>query len=74
MAEKFLVITGASRGIGRATAELFLAADYQVINISRRDPQLKGVGHISADLAMIGWVEAVADKLKQWLPTASKSP
>ena len=72
MAEKFLVITGASRGIGRATAELFLAADYQVINISRRDPQLKGVRHISADLAMIGWVEAVADKLKQWLPTASK--
>ena len=66
MTQKFLVITGASRGIGRATAELFLAADYQIMNISRRDPQLEGVRHISADLAVTGWAVAVADKLKQW--------
>ena len=72
MTQKFLVITGASRGIGRATAELFLAADYQVINISRRDPQLEGVQHISADLAVTGWAVAVADKLTQWLAAASK--
>ena len=72
MAKKFLVITGASRGIGRATAELFLAADYQVINISRRDPQLEGVQHISADLAVTGWAEAVANILKQWIERSSQ--
>ena len=70
--KKFLVITGASRGIGRATAELFLAADYQVINISRRDPQLEGVQHISADLAVTGWAEAVADIINQWIERASQ--
>lgn len=53
---KFLVITGASKGIGRATASLFLEKGYKVINLSRTAPDLKGITHITADLADAEWV------------------
>ncbi len=53
---KTLVITGASKGIGRATASLFLEKGYRVINLSRSNPELDGLVHISADLSDASWV------------------
>jgi len=49
--KKTLLITGASKGIGRATAALFLEKGYQVVNLSRSAPALAGITHIPVDLA-----------------------
>ncbi|MGB5324419.1 MAG: SDR family oxidoreductase [Pseudomonadales bacterium] len=51
MSKKTLLITGASRGIGLATAKRFLEAGYRVVNLSRSDPQVAGIEHISLDIA-----------------------
>lgn len=67
MQKKALVITGASRGIGFATAELFRDDGYRVINLSRRDPGLKDIIHITADLAQQDWVGSVDGELTQAL-------
>ena len=64
MSNKALVITGASRGIGRATAQLFLDDGYRVINISRSDPKLAGVTHISADLSATHWTQNIVAALE----------
>jgi len=53
---KVLVITGASKGIGHATAALFLEKGYQVVNLSRSPSDLKGIVNISADLSSANWV------------------
>ena len=45
------IITGASVGIGRATAEAFLADGYQVFNLSRRPCPVPGVANLACDLA-----------------------
>ncbi|MEM1434513.1 MAG: SDR family oxidoreductase [Pseudomonadota bacterium] len=46
-----LIITGASSGIGLATAQRFLEHGHRVINLSRRPCPLDGVEHRSCDLA-----------------------
>ena len=48
---KCLIITGASSGIGLATAEAFAAAGYEVINLSRRPCDLPSAFNINCDLA-----------------------
>ena len=45
------IITGASVGIGRATAQAFLDEGYQVFNLSRRACPLPQVHNISCDLS-----------------------
>ena len=47
---KAAIITGASVGIGRATAEAFLAQDYQVFNLSRRACPVAGITSFPCDL------------------------
>lgn len=49
--KKTLLITGASQGIGHATATLFLEKGYRVVNLSRSTPDLPGITHIPMDLA-----------------------
>ena len=44
------IITGASVGIGRATAQAFLEEGYRVFNLSRRACPLEQVTNISCDL------------------------
>ena len=46
-----LVITGASSGIGLATAGVFLESGYEVINLSRSACDVDGVTNIACDLA-----------------------
>ena len=48
---KVAIITGASVGIGRATAQAFLDEGYQVFNLSRRDCPITGVTNLPCDLA-----------------------
>ena len=50
---KTLVITGASGGIGLATARRFLKDSYRVINFSRRPCPLKEVVHFEMDLQKV---------------------
>lgn len=49
---KFAVITGASSGIGLATARAFLQNGYQVINLSRRVCPDSGVENCCGDLTL----------------------
>jgi NAD(P)-dependent dehydrogenase (short-subunit alcohol dehydrogenase family) len=67
-----LVITGASRGIGLATAERFLDAGYRVINISRSAAANPDIVQINADLFDPGWGDAVADELNAAVNGASQ--
>jgi NAD(P)-dependent dehydrogenase (short-subunit alcohol dehydrogenase family) len=54
---KMLVITGASKGIGLATAKLFADNDYKVINLSRSLCSLEGVINLQVDLLDHDWPE-----------------
>lgn len=62
---KVLVITGGSKGIGRATAATFKAEGYKVINMSRSAPPDEGGVHIPVDMSDIQWPEKVAARLQQ---------
>ena len=48
---KAAIITGASVGIGRATARAFLAEGYRVFNLSRRECPVDGVTNLLCDLS-----------------------
>ena len=59
-----LVITGASSGIGLATATAFHEAGYQIINISRRPCDLPGALDLSCDLADANAIDRIAPTLQ----------
>ncbi len=65
-----LVITGASAGIGRATAAHFADNGWRVINLSRSGCDVAGVTHLSADLSDPSWPDAVGPELKPLLDQA----
>ncbi len=69
---KCLLITGASAGIGLHTAETFVNAGYQVINLSRRRCPLEQVTHINCDLAEPGFIEAISGQLSSMLGGAEE--
>jgi NAD(P)-dependent dehydrogenase (short-subunit alcohol dehydrogenase family) len=58
-----LVITGASKGIGLATAERFLSQGYQVINVSRSPCPLEGVTNLAVDLTAEHWRDQFGAKI-----------
>jgi 3-oxoacyl-[acyl-carrier protein] reductase len=60
---KAAIITGASVGIGRATAQAFLAEGYQVFNLSRRECPLAGVTNLPCDLACDAVINDVCARL-----------
>lgn len=68
---KVLVITGGSKGIGRATAATFIAQGYKVINLSRTAPALDGGVHIPVDMSKLQWPDKVGDRLKAEVGDAS---
>lgn len=48
---KTAIISGASKGIGKAAAITFAEAGYQVFNLSRSSAGLDGIKDVSVDLA-----------------------
>jgi 3-oxoacyl-[acyl-carrier protein] reductase len=64
---KLLIISGASRGIGKSTAELFVESGYKVVNISRTPSNLDGVVDVAADLSAPLWINQVRDQLSNIL-------
>ncbi|NNC16396.1 SDR family oxidoreductase [Corallococcus exiguus] len=59
-----VLITGASRGIGRAAAERFRKEGWRVINVSRSPCTVPGVVNVPVDLAVPGWEPAVEAALR----------
>jgi len=72
MANKYLVISGGSRGIGFATIKKFKASGYQVINLSRSQPALEGITHISVDFSDKDWDVKCRTLLEQALPESAE--
>ena len=68
---KLLIITGASGGIGAATAVAFHAAGWRVINLSRRTVSIAGVTHIPCDLGKPGFAAALGPVLLPHLADTS---
>ena len=62
-----LVITGASAGIGTATAELFQKNGFDVVNLSRRPCPLSGVKNIACDLSQPDFIPAIQGELSDAL-------
>lgn len=62
-----LVITGASAGIGTATAELFQKNGFDVVNLSRRPCPLSGVKNIACDLSQPNFIPAIQSELSDAL-------
>lgn len=68
--KKLLVITGGSRGIGLACARRFANEGYEVVNLSRHQPELAGIHHIAVDLTDINWPAQHAAELEQYVQGA----
>ncbi|MCY4657417.1 MAG: SDR family NAD(P)-dependent oxidoreductase [Gammaproteobacteria bacterium] len=69
---KTLIITGASSGIGLATAKLFLEDDFQVVNISRRLCPLDEVHSIQCDLSQEDFVSQLEPALQPHLENSTR--
>ena len=63
---KAAIITGASVGIGCATAERFLREGYHVFNLSRRNCPVEGVENIAVDLADDRSIADACERLAQY--------
>lgn len=57
------IITGASVGIGEATAQAFQTGGYEVVNLSRRNCQVPGVHNLPCDLADADSISDAIDAL-----------
>ena len=53
--DKLLIITGGSRGIGLAAADLFSKDNYRVINLSRTNTRQSAAEHIASDFSDPSW-------------------
>ena len=67
-----LLITGASRGIGLATATYFQAQGWHIVNISRNPCKLPGITNIQIDLSVPGWQQKYQPIILAALQTADK--
>ena len=70
----YMLLTGASRGIGHATVKLFMEHGWRILTVSRqpfseecRWPSA-GESHIQADLADLSTIDALAATVRERLP------
>jgi NAD(P)-dependent dehydrogenase (short-subunit alcohol dehydrogenase family) len=61
--KNILVITGASKGIGLATAKQFVDKGYSVINVSRSPCPIESVHNIKVDLSQHDWLSDHGDEV-----------
>lgn len=69
---KIAIITGASRGIGKAAVQKYQQQNWKVINISRNPCLLEQVENISADFSTAKWQETIKKKLTANLQEATQ--
>lgn len=67
-----LIITGASRGIGLATAEYFNEHDWHIINISRHPCPLPNVTNLFIDLSQADWAHHHQQSIIDALSSATR--
>lgn len=72
MNSNYLVITGASKGIGKSTAMLFQQEGWTIINISRSHCDLPGVSNFLIDLEQADWQATHTVELRQHTKNANK--
>lgn len=65
MTQPLLVITGGSKGIGRACIARFQAAGFAAINISRSACDLPGVRNLAIDMADLDWSQRAEPALHE---------
>src|SRR6476619_7422924 len=71
MPEKTVVVTGATSGIGKATAELFLKNGHKVIAVGRKVAELEGLSELNngkldvqtADLLDVSQIERLSARI-----------
>ncbi len=61
MDKQVVLITGASSGIGKETASLFVAKGYKVYGVARKDFNLEGVSSVLADITDPKAVKEIVD-------------
>ena len=59
------IITGASRGIGRATAQVFLEKGWRVVNLSRSPCDVTGVLNVAVDFLESNWQDSAHNQISQ---------
>ncbi len=69
---KLMVITGASAGIGLATARRFADDGFTVVNLSRRKCPLDVVTHMNCDLSVPGFLDTISPQLTPLLDQADQ--
>ena len=69
---KLMVITGASAGIGLATARRFAEDGFTVVNLSRRKCPLDLVTQMNCDLSAAGFLDAISPQLTPMLEQAEQ--
>lgn len=67
-----LVITGASAGIGAATARRFSESGWRVVNLSRRPCPVDGVVQLTCDLANATFLDGIGSALAEALTRADR--
>lgn len=72
MKNKVLVISGGSRGIGFAAIQLFAAAGYSVVNLSRSQPDFEPLHHVTCDFSDARWADACKPRLDAILAEAEE--
>ena len=70
---KLAIVSGASAGIGLATAERFLESGYRVANLSRRRCPLSGIVDLRCDLSDPHFPDAIGPQLTPHLEQASQA-
>lgn len=68
----YLIITGGSRGIGKATIATFIKQGWKIINISRTNCEILGVKNINIDLADEHWANDFAQSLSDEVKNADR--
>lgn len=69
--KKTIIVTGGSKGIGRAALEIFIKHGYRAINISRTPANISGCQDLQADFSNLDWVDHITSELNTTLANAT---